>query len=267
LGDNSRVNRTTPKQIASNVTAIATGFYHSLLLKGDGSLWSMGWNDDAQLGDGSKTNRLKPVQVATGVVAISGGSASSLFTKTDGSLWGMGWMGYGDSNQGVGQIGDGSPGNMTHPAQIFPVPDGATQTLWPPPHGGSLPPGPPGSLLAAVQAVQGSASAFINGIHTGFRDDLTTLETAANAVTASGANPTSDQTAALDKALTRAIQLADNISKRRTETAASKAKAIELKAQLQELKDSFDPTPADAPIASPASTPLPPGSDQGAPNP
>jgi alpha-tubulin suppressor-like RCC1 family protein len=42
-----------PQQIlASNVTAIAAGFGHSLFLKSDGSLWDMGYNNAGQLGDG-----------------------------------------------------------------------------------------------------------------------------------------------------------------------------------------------------------------------
>ena len=43
-----------PEQIvASGVTAIAAGAYHSLFLKSDGSLWAMGCNIDGQLGDGT----------------------------------------------------------------------------------------------------------------------------------------------------------------------------------------------------------------------
>jgi alpha-tubulin suppressor-like RCC1 family protein len=62
-----------PEQIvASNVTAIATGGYHSLFLKSDGSLWAMGDNEYGQLGDGTygtapyyATNR--PEQIVAGV--------------------------------------------------------------------------------------------------------------------------------------------------------------------------------------------------------
>src|ERR1035441_5180734 len=43
-----------PEQIvAGGVTAIAAGWYHSLFLKSDGSLWGMGANFSGQLGDGS----------------------------------------------------------------------------------------------------------------------------------------------------------------------------------------------------------------------
>jgi len=47
----SNVNQ--PEQIvASNVTAIAAGEYHSMFLKSDGSLWATGHNYRGQLGDG-----------------------------------------------------------------------------------------------------------------------------------------------------------------------------------------------------------------------
>ena len=43
LGDGTYNNTNRPEQIvASNVTAIAAGGYHSLFLKSDGSLWAMG---------------------------------------------------------------------------------------------------------------------------------------------------------------------------------------------------------------------------------
>lgn len=52
---------------------IAGGFTHSLYLKADGTVWTLGGNRAGQLGDGSTTNRLSPVVVPglTGVVAIA----------------------------------------------------------------------------------------------------------------------------------------------------------------------------------------------------
>ena len=45
LGDGTFNNTNRPEQIvASGVTAIAAGSYHSLFLKSDGSLWAMGHN-------------------------------------------------------------------------------------------------------------------------------------------------------------------------------------------------------------------------------
>ena len=92
--------------LSNKVSAISAGGEHSLLLKTNGSLWSMGWNAYGQLGDGTtdagnfETN--KPEQIiASNVVAISAGLNHSLFVEGDGSLWAMGDNSY-------GQLGDGS---------------------------------------------------------------------------------------------------------------------------------------------------------------
>ena len=48
---------------ACDVTAIAGGWYHSLALKSDGTVWAWGWNNRAgQLGDGTTTDRDTPVE-------------------------------------------------------------------------------------------------------------------------------------------------------------------------------------------------------------
>src|ERR1035438_6682920 len=106
-----------PQQIvASNVTAIAAGQYHSLFLKRDGSLWAMGDNANGELGDGTYggidgyTNQPERI-VASGVTAIAAGWYHSLFLKSDGSLWAMGF-------NGVGQLGDGTYNDTNRPEQI-----------------------------------------------------------------------------------------------------------------------------------------------------
>jgi len=109
-----------PEQIvSSNVVAAAGGYYFSLFLKGDGSLWGMGHNRYGQLGDGTfstsspfGTNR--PEQIVSGnVVAIVAGAYHSVFLKSDGSLWAMGRNTY-------GQLGDGTTNNINAPEQIVP---------------------------------------------------------------------------------------------------------------------------------------------------
>ena len=116
--DNDNYNTNFPEQIvASNVTAIAAGGYHSLFLKSDGSLWAMGDNEYGQLGDGSTNNMKVPEQiVASNVTAIAAGGWHSLFLKSDGSLWAMGVDFY-------GQLGDGTfrttaPFGTSQPEQI-----------------------------------------------------------------------------------------------------------------------------------------------------
>ncbi len=123
LGDgtfrtNSPYGTSLPEQIvASNVTAIAAGGFHSLFLKSDGSLWAMGDNAFGQLGDGTfRINApygtsLPERIVASNVTAIAAGGFHSLFLKRDGSLWAMGDNEY-------GQLGDGTINDMNVPEQI-----------------------------------------------------------------------------------------------------------------------------------------------------
>ena len=92
LGLGSTVVTRIQVMILSNgVTAVAAGWYHSLFIKSDGSLWAMGKNDSGQLGDTTTTDRHSPKQITlNGVTAVAAGGSHSLFIKSDGSLWGMG---------------------------------------------------------------------------------------------------------------------------------------------------------------------------------
>jgi alpha-tubulin suppressor-like RCC1 family protein len=99
--------------VSSNVTTVAGAYYHTLFLKGDGSLWAMGWSQFGQLGDGTynyDTNQPEEI-VSNNVTAVAGGYYHSLFLKSDGSLWAMG----GNSS---GQLGDGSLSNAYRSEEI-----------------------------------------------------------------------------------------------------------------------------------------------------
>ena len=104
--------------VASNVTAIAAGWGHSLFLKNNGSLWAMGFNQVGSLGDGTynQTNRPEMI-VASNVTAIAAGWGHSLFLKTDGSLWAMGENG--DGRLGDGTYGGAFPYSTNRPEQIL----------------------------------------------------------------------------------------------------------------------------------------------------
>jgi len=94
-----------------SVTALAAGAAYSLALKGDGSVWAWGANDNAQLGDGTQTERDAPVQVLGaggtgtlgGIIEVSAGGQDdhSLALRSDGTVWAWGF-------DASGQLGDGS---------------------------------------------------------------------------------------------------------------------------------------------------------------
>jgi len=95
------------------VSQAAGGFFYSLFLKSDGSLWAMGNNNAGQLGDGTYNPTNSPELITNSVTGIAAGQFHSLFLKSDGSLWAMG-------NNQDGQLGDGSTNNVNRPEQILP---------------------------------------------------------------------------------------------------------------------------------------------------
>ena len=86
-------------------TMAAGGSFHSLALKGDGSLWGWGQNGWGEVGDGSvdPAPRL-PVEIGAGFAAVAAGRATSAALKQDGTLWTWG-------SDVTGQLGGaGAPG-------------------------------------------------------------------------------------------------------------------------------------------------------------
>src|SRR5438874_1411793 len=68
--------------------AIASGTFHLVTLKSDGTVWAWGRNDSGQVGNNSSTGlpETRPVQVLSGVKVISAGNVFSLALKTDGTV-------------------------------------------------------------------------------------------------------------------------------------------------------------------------------------
>ena len=85
--DNGTFDTNAPEQIeSSNVTAIAAGWFHSLFVMTDGSLWVMGDNGYGQLGDGSLTQTNLPEKImGSNVTAIAAGYYHSLFIGASGT--------------------------------------------------------------------------------------------------------------------------------------------------------------------------------------
>lgn len=112
LGDGlggSGVLTNKPEMIISNgVSAVSCGFYFTLFLRTNGTLWAMGSQSYGQLGDGNAnpgyyTN--KPEMITNGVATIACGDLHSLFITTNGSLWVMGEDNFGQLGDGTGGLG------------------------------------------------------------------------------------------------------------------------------------------------------------------
>ena len=121
LGDGTSESKHTPTQEstgATNWSAIAAGYYHTVGLKSDGTLWFWGRNYSGQLGDGITGNfayKNTPTQESTGATDWSaiapGGMSHTVALKSNGTLWAWG-------NNQVGQLGDGTTTNKATPTQI-----------------------------------------------------------------------------------------------------------------------------------------------------
>jgi alpha-tubulin suppressor-like RCC1 family protein len=118
LGDNiPKVNKPTPVAVsgASNIIAVAGGFFHSLAIKADGTMLAWGSDTYGELGDGSQVNPQGiPVVVANtnSIVAIAAGLHLSLALKSDGTV-----QSWGRNNSG--QLGDDTGMNQNSPVGVL----------------------------------------------------------------------------------------------------------------------------------------------------
>jgi alpha-tubulin suppressor-like RCC1 family protein len=118
LGDNTTTDRSTPVTTflgGTNWKSIATGGYHTLAIKTDGTLWSWGANISGQLGINDTTSRNTPVTTIAGGTdwkSISSGYRFSLAIKTDGTLWIWG-------SGGSGQLGNNTFVTRSTPVTTF----------------------------------------------------------------------------------------------------------------------------------------------------
>ncbi|MEI6644715.1 MAG: immunoglobulin domain-containing protein, partial [bacterium] len=112
LGNGTTTHTNLPITVASNVVVAAGGFYHSLFVKADNTLWAMGKNNYGQLGNGTTGGITNiPVQVASNVVTVAAGEYHSLFVKANGTLWTMGRNYY-------GQLGNNTYNDANQPVQV-----------------------------------------------------------------------------------------------------------------------------------------------------
>lgn len=93
--------------------AIAQGYYHSIGLASDGSVWAWGNNQKGQLGNNSMTSRSGPVRTTllNEVKDIAAGARYSIALKDDGTVWAWGQNEH-------GELGDGTTTDRLTPVQV-----------------------------------------------------------------------------------------------------------------------------------------------------
>ncbi|QPX48302.1 regulator of chromosome condensation [Synechococcus phage S-SRM01] len=118
LGNNTTTNSNTPITTFSggaNWKQVASGGYYVAAIKTDGTLWTWGRNQYAQLGDNTTTNRSTPVTTFAGGTnwkQVACGANHTVAIKTDGTLWIWG-------QNTIGQLGDNTIVNRSTPVTTF----------------------------------------------------------------------------------------------------------------------------------------------------
>jgi len=105
VGDGTTTDRSTPAQVSGlsgAFVAIAGGYYHSLAVKGDGTVWFWG---GVNLSDPPG-----PVGTPPGMVRVCADGSHSGGLRSDGTVWGWG-------ANGLGALGDGTTIDRLTPVQ------------------------------------------------------------------------------------------------------------------------------------------------------
>lgn len=93
LGTNNITSYSSPVQTVAGGTnwkQVICGWYHTVALKTDGTIWSWGLNSSGQLGDNTIDSKSSPVQTISGDTnwtQISATTTGTYAIKSDGTLW------------------------------------------------------------------------------------------------------------------------------------------------------------------------------------
>lgn len=97
-------NKETPEFVMNDVKDIFFNYWHSLIIKNDGGLYSCGgifgkpdsstYSYMGFLGDGSGKPQLTPIKIAENVIWGAVSDFTTFFIKEDGTLWGCGLNNY-----------------------------------------------------------------------------------------------------------------------------------------------------------------------------
>ena len=119
LGDGTFVDRSMPVQVLDGsgnpylgVSKISASFNHSVFLKNDGTVWSMGTNFYGQLGNGlsgAGSDRNLPQQARSSlggfvsdIIDVSAGAYHTMMLRSDGTVWAIGRGSHGQHGDGAG---------------------------------------------------------------------------------------------------------------------------------------------------------------------
>ncbi len=116
----------TPNPVLTNVVSFAAGTWHSVAVKDDGTVWTWGHNDEAELCDGTTTNRRVPTQIAglKNVVQVAATGRNTYMRTKDGVIYACG-------NNAERQLTPDGVKNVPRPTEV-PVPAAAKSSVFVP---------------------------------------------------------------------------------------------------------------------------------------
>ncbi|OIN59892.1 RCC1 domain-containing protein [Arsenicibacter rosenii] len=98
---------------AATFVQLSAGYYASMGIKSDGTLWGWGYNGDGNMGNGNSGDLESATQIGNDLwkQVSTSGYATTLGIKRDGTLWAWGYNSY-------GTFGDGTTNSSNDPVKI-----------------------------------------------------------------------------------------------------------------------------------------------------